>query len=229
MALLSLLLVLLAVVPSSGGLIGGVNLVGEGFEGPFPFGSPEMQTAIESVHDVGSQWMCLSFVAQYTSSINSTGPFYAVPGGTPSGAPFHNASTPSEAGIEATIQAIHALGMKVILRPMLDPDWRRSWNNPDTTYRGDIGTNFNKEDWAQWFASYEMLLAPWISMAQRLGVEGFCMGAELSASESQPDAWRHIASVVRANYTVPGGLVYYSSVFSPSSFPTSLGSTCIRG
>lgn len=109
--------------------------------------------------------------------------------------------------------------MKVIMRPMLDPDWRLPVNNPDAIYRGDIGQYFNATEWDVWFASYESLLAPWIAMAQRLGVEGFCLGAELSSTESQPDAWRRIAALVRSNYTVPDSLVYYSSVFSPSSFP----------
>lgn len=99
MRCLSALVAAMALCLTSGAtnisIIGGVNLIGEGFEGLYPFGSPEMKAAIAAAHGVGCKWVCLSFVAQYTASINSTGPFYAVPGGTPSGAPFRNASTPS--------------------------------------------------------------------------------------------------------------------------------------
>jgi hypothetical protein len=215
----SLVLVAFVLAPSHSYPLNGVNLIGEGFEGPYPYGSQQMGSAVAAAKDANVSWVCLSFVAAYTASINSTGPFYAVPGGTPSGAPFNNASTPTPAGVRSTIQYALSIGLKVILRPMIDPDWRLPWNQ-DGTSRGQIGSHFNSTEWASWFGSYQAMLAPWLAMAQELSVDGFCMGAELTASESQSAAWLAVAAQVREAYTVPGGIVYYSSVLEGrSGFP----------
>ena len=197
----------------------GVNLIGEGFEGPYPYGSSQMDLAVAAARDANVTWLCLSFVAEYTSGINSTGPFYTVPGGTPSGAPFNNASTPTLAGVKATIKYAQSLGLKVIIRPIIDPDWRLR-SNQNGVSRCDIGASFNEAVWGLWFKSYSAMLAPWLAMAQELSLDGFCMGAELTATEGQVASWLAIADQVRTTYTVPGGLVYYSSVLEGQSrFP----------
>ena len=200
-------------------LLGGVNLIGEGFEGPFAYGSPEMDEAVAAANATGVRWICLSFPARYTEGINSTGPFYEVPGGTPTGAPFHNASTPTLAGVEATIRSAQQQGLKVVLRPMLDPDWRLPQNQGGVS-RSGIGAHFNDAEWAAWFVSYEAFLSPWVDMAQHLRVDGFCFGAELGSSEQHANEWRRIAAAVRLNYTVPGGVVYYSTdTYARGGFP----------
>ena len=201
-------------------ILRGVNLIGEGFEGPFMFGSTEMQQAVFAAREANVTWVCLSFVAEYTSSVNSTGPFYAVPGGTPTGAPFNNASTPTPTGVMATIKYAQSLGLKVILRPMIDPDWRLPVNQHGTS-RGQIGGFFNATEWTAWFTSYRTMLAPWLAMAQELSIDGFCMGAELTQTEGQVASWIAVAEQVRAAYTAANGLVYYSSVLEgrDSRFP----------
>jgi hypothetical protein len=200
-------------------VLGGVNLIAEGFEGPYPYGSQQVMAGIQAARSDNVSWVCLSFVAQYTASINSTGPFYPVPGGTPSGAAFNNASTPTLAGVKATVEYAQSLGLKVILRPMIDPDWRLTCNQ-DGTYRGNIGLYFNSSQWDDWFLSYRAMLTPWLTLAQELAIDGFCMGAELTATEGRVASWVEIAELVRSTYKVPGGIVYYSSVLEGNSlFP----------
>lgn len=51
----------------------------------------------------------------------------------------------------------------------------------DMTWRGLIGLYFNETDWEIWFDSYGDYVLKYAAMAQRLGVEQFCVGAELNS------------------------------------------------
>ncbi len=198
----------------------GVNLVAEGFEAPFPFGSPQVAASLDAAAATGVEWVQLSFV-WYVSSLNSTEtPFQVtLDPPCPTGAPFHNASSPSAAAIVDTITAAHARGLRVSLRPMIDPDWNLPSNDPTKMYRGDIGRSFSTTQWAAWFSNYTAWLLFWVDVANANGVEAFCVGAELTATESQPDLWRQTVAQVRTAYRVSNGAVYYSSTSASTTFP----------
>lgn len=188
--------------------IAGVNFVAEGFEGPYPYDSPQSLSALEAVKSTGMTWVQFSF-PWYTSSINSTGPIYRVDAPCPSGAPFGNASSPETAAVMTAVAHAQSLGLKVVLRPMVDPDWRNHSVNPTSLYRGDIGTHFSPTQWEAWFVSYTAYMAYWAELGQSAGVNAFCIGAELTATQSQSALWRGTFAAVRALYN--HGPVFYSS------------------
>jgi hypothetical protein len=185
--------------------IGGVNFIAEGFEGPFPYDAPESIASLTDARALGVNTVTLSF-PYYTDSINSTAAPYPVAGGCPSGVPFNNASSPSDESIVTAIRAAHSLGLRVVLRPIIDPNWNMP-NNRGTS-RGRIGESFNHEEWTAWFVSYRLFLNKWALIATTEGVEIFCAGAELSATEKQDTEWRATLAAVR---TVFSGTVYYSA------------------
>src|SRR5262249_2502935 len=69
------------------------------------------------------------------------------------------------------LDEIHSLGMKVLLKPMLDVD--------DGTWRAFI----NPSDKNQWFSNYTNFLGTFADMAQSKGVELFSIGCEMNTLE----------------------------------------------
>ena len=185
--------------------IGGVNFIAEGFEGPFPFDAPESIASLANARALGVNTITISF-PWYTDSVNSTAVPYAVVGGCPSGVPFNNASSPSDESIVTAIRAAHNLGLRVVVRPMIDPNWNLPQNKG--TSRGRIGETFNREEWAAWFVSYRFFLNKWAMIATNEGVEIFCAGAELLSTQAQDTEWRTTLAAVRSVFS---GTVYYSA------------------
>ena len=98
---------------------------------------------------------------------------------------------------ESVAQAIdwcHALGMKVMLKPMVD------LRSDPSHWRGQIQPS------TEWFASYADFINSWAVMAQAHDVELFCAGCELSATEGWAMSWRGIIEGVKTIYS--GKLVY---------------------
>lgn len=211
-----------AAVPLGAAKLGGANVVGEGFEAPFAFGTPEMGTALQALKATGAGWAQLSFTAALIASANSTGPLYTWhPGAVPTGAPMRNASTPTLASVAASVAQAQAAGLRVILRPMIDPDWNLPANNPDAVSRSAIGAHFTADMWPSWWGNYSAFLLPWARLGAQLKVDGFCLGAELASTEGQAQAWRDIAAAVRAVFSAAGQspLVFYSATSPSSPFP----------
>jgi hypothetical protein len=190
----------------------GVNFVAEGFEGPLPYDAPASLASLAAASALGVNTVALSF-PWYTASINSTALPYRVEGPCPSGVPFNNASSPHDTAVITAVRAARGLGMRVILRPIIDPDWNLPVNRGQG--RGRIGAYFGDGEWAAWFASYRVFLLHWAAVAAAEHVEVLCVGAELSATEKQDAAWRATIAAVRAVYS---GIVYYSATGSDLSW-----------
>jgi len=183
----------------------GVNFVAEGFEGPLPFDAPASLASLATAHALGVNTVAFSF-PWYTASVNSTALAYRVDGGVPSGVPFGNASSPSDSAVVTAVRAARALGLRVILRPMIDPDWRLAANAG--AWRGEIGKHFSRADWAAWFNTYRAFILRWAAVAAAEHVDVLCVGAELEATEGQDADWRSTIAAVRAVFS---GVVYYSA------------------
>ena len=183
----------------------GVNFVAEGFEGPLPFDAPASLASLATARALGVNTVAFSF-PWYTASVNATAPAYRVDGGVPSGVPFSNASSPSDSAVVTAVRAARALGLRVILRPMIDPDWRLAANAG--AWRGEIGKHFSRADWAAWFDSYRAFILRWAAVAAAEHVDVLCVGAELEATEGQDADWRSTIAAVRAVFS---GVVYYSA------------------
>jgi hypothetical protein len=188
--------------------LGGVNFVAEGFEGPLSYDSPLSLQSLTDAKTIGISHIVYSF-PWYVDNINSTMLPYRVDGGCPTGVPLNNASSPTDDSVVTAIRATKALGMSVVLRPMVDLNWNFPENRGGAISRSDIGKHFdtNTTQWDSWFASYTQFILHWASIAAAENVELFCVGAELRTTETQETRWRNVFAAVRKIYS---GKVYYS-------------------
>jgi len=100
------------------------------------------------------------------------------------------------------IQRAHDLGLKVMLKPHLDPlDLESS-----SSGRFMIGFGGDEAAWSAWFASYTMMITHYATLAQELNVEYLAVGTELAGTVQRADQWRHVIQAVRAVYD--GRLTY---------------------
>jgi hypothetical protein len=98
--------------------------------------------------------------------------------------------------VSHAIDTIHSLGMKVLLKPMLDVS--------DGTWRAYINPS-NKD---QWFANYTNFLGTFADMAQDKGVELFSIGCEMNTMEQSVNntRWTNLISNMRSRFD--GKLTY---------------------
>ena len=109
--------------------------------------------------------------------------------------------TPSDRSLSHLIRKAHELGLKVMLKPHID-----LLDKFDGTYwRADIGFASEK-DWQKWFREYQKFIVHYARMAERLKVEIFCVGTELSFSTEKISDWRRIISEIKKVYS--GNTVY---------------------
>jgi len=87
------------------------------------------------------------------------------------------------------IQRCHQLGMKVMLKPMVDCR--------DGSWRGEI------QPCSQWFASYREFITFWADLAAAQRVEMLCVGCELKQTVGWSAAWRQVVEAVRQRYSGP--------------------------
>jgi hypothetical protein len=77
----------------------------------------------------------------------------------------------------------HALGLRVMLKPHVDP---LTHNTPiGNTWRGDIGQYFNASQWDSWFASYGKMLLHYAAIGEAHGVAMLSMNCELITANLQ--------------------------------------------
>jgi glycosyl hydrolase family 113 len=118
--------------------------------------------------------------------------------------------TPTDAALITAIQDLHGKGMKVMLKPHVDP-WNGQW-------RGDI----NPTDINAWFASYTQFIVHYAQLAEELGVEAYCMGTELRtiSGNANRDRWIAVISAIRSVYS--GVLTYAANATFPADEFTSV-------
>ncbi|MBI1389687.1 MAG: hypothetical protein GC154_14715 [bacterium] len=106
--------------------------------------------------------------------------------------PDYNRFSASEESIVKGIQDIHAAGLKVLLKPMVDlrtGDWRGTLNAS-----------------AAWFDEYERFITHWAALAEEQNAELFSIGCEfanISGGTKWETEWRRVIASVRAAYSGP--------------------------
>jgi hypothetical protein len=118
--------------------------------------------------------------------------------------------TPTDAALITAIQDLHSRGVKVMLKPHIDP-WNGQW-------RGDI----NPTDIDAWFASYTQFILHYAQMAEELGVEAYCMGTEFRtiSGAANRDRWVAVINAIRSVYS--GTLTYAANATFPADEFTSV-------
>jgi hypothetical protein len=118
--------------------------------------------------------------------------------------------TPTDAALITAIQDLHSRGVKVMLKPHVDP-WNGQW-------RGDI----NPTDIDAWFASYTQFILHYAQMAEELGIEAYCMGTEFRtiSGAANRDRWIAVINAIRSVYS--GVLTYAANATFPADEFTSV-------
>jgi hypothetical protein len=160
----------------------GVSLVD--FDSPNNFTANYVQNTILGIQQVGVNTVALN-IWDFTPSITST-----------TIAPDYTRYSATTAQIQDAINEIHAAGMNVMLKPMVDVDngtWRAMIN--------PVGTaNVNA-----WFASYQSFIDSMATIAQQNSntVKLFSVGCELNDMEQYTSNWTTLISSVRGIYSGP--------------------------
>ncbi|HVU13510.1 MAG TPA: hypothetical protein VHD90_19660 [Phototrophicaceae bacterium] len=105
----------------------------------------------------------------------------------------------SDDDLRHVITQAHSLGLKVMLKPHVDPlDMPNSSN-------GRFNINFGSDEtaWTAWFASYTRFITHYAALAQELHAEYFTVGTELGDTVTHADQWRSVIRAVRAVYSGP--------------------------
>lgn len=98
----------------------------------------------------------------------------------------------SQESVRRAIRFMHSVGLKVLLKPMVDCRNGR--------WRGEIRPS------AAWFAAYRTFITLWASIAREEDAGAFCVGCEFVKTDSWAKEWRQVVSAVRTVY--PGPLTY---------------------
>lgn len=136
-------------------------------------------------------------VGKHMNAISVTLPF-ATAGPTASrvGA---SAETPSVRHLGMLMDTAAAAGLRITLRPLLDEQSLVA--RDPLAWRGSLAP----ADREAWFRSYEVFLAPYLTLATRHHANTFVIGAELTSLEADP-RWRSVIATARKSF--PGELSY---------------------
>ena len=111
--------------------------------------------------------------------------------------PLSSHWTPSAGRVQATIERARALGLEVLLMPLVLIEKA----GPDD-WRGTLAP----EDEDAWWRSYGALVCAMADVATESGASAFCVGSEYGSLEHEEARWRHVIANVRARF--PGWLTY---------------------
>ena len=151
------------------------------------YSSPYSDQALEKLAQTGAEWVQI-VTTHYQNKYNSK-------------EIFPTEKTPSDASLMHAIKQAQALGMKVMLKPHID-----LIDESDGLYRGDIGFQ-NEADWQEWFGEYLKFILHYAKIAEKTGVELFCIGTELCFASTKTVFWQEeIIPQIRKVYS--GNLVY---------------------
>jgi hypothetical protein len=99
--------------------------------------------------------------------------------------------TATDKALATAVAKAHELGMKVMLKPMVDPE------DAYTQFRGDFPGS------AEWFESYGAFIGSYAAFAQKNNVDLFCIGCEFRATEKDETDWRRVIDEVKEHYMGP--------------------------
>ncbi|MEM2930585.1 MAG: hypothetical protein QW797_06995, partial [Thermoproteota archaeon] len=142
---------------------------------PPRFDSTESDESLRLLRLTNTEWVAICFF-WYQETINSA-----------KIRPLYN--SPSEESLIHVINKAHELGMRVMLKPMVDP--------LDGHWRGEIPAS------EAWFESYADFINHWADFSERHGVELLCIGCEFNANDRDDGNWRKIVAGVREHYSGP--------------------------
>jgi hypothetical protein len=154
---------------------------------PGLYSLPDSDFSLAHLIETGANWISL-IVTCYQDSLEST-------------QIFTGESTPTDDDLIHVLDAAHALGLKVMLKPHVD-----LWNDPSHC-RGEIGQAYATEtEWTEWFSTYRTFIEHYADLAAAHGADQFCVGCELEGTTLREADWRAVVASIRSRYSGP--LIY---------------------
>ncbi|MEJ2241274.1 MAG: hypothetical protein P8Y18_03920 [Candidatus Bathyarchaeota archaeon] len=105
--------------------------------------------------------------------------------------------TPTTESVKHAIEVAHNLGLKVMLKPMIDTLEEEKIQGYPTVWRGEIQPS------NEWFLNYAEFIKNFADFAEKNNVELFCIGCEFKATVQEEEQWGMIISGVREYYSGP--------------------------
>ncbi|MEJ2281723.1 MAG: hypothetical protein P8X97_07455 [Candidatus Bathyarchaeota archaeon] len=105
--------------------------------------------------------------------------------------------TPTTESVKHVIEVAHNLGLKVMLKPMIDTLEEEKIQGYPTVWRGEIQPS------NEWFTSYSEFINYFADFAEKNNVELFCIGCEFKATTQEEEQWAIIISGVQEYYSGP--------------------------
>jgi len=102
--------------------------------------------------------------------------------------------TASDSSLVHAIQRAHQLGMKVVLKPMVD------------VVSGEWRGTIRPANWTLWFGNYTGFTNHFAGLAQTNDVEMLTIGTELRSSQSNETQWRQVIAEARSRFS--GNITY---------------------
>lgn len=157
---------------------------------PGYYASDVAHRQVEAMRDTGVRWVAL-MVTVMQESFASTRLYQDFD------------LTPTDHEVEQIVEHIHAQGMHVLLKPVVecqDSAWRGRIRFPEHDQQIAGRETFY---WDQWFASLRSSLRHYADLAQRSGVELLSVGCELQGTDDQTRRWSETIELVRGWYDGP--------------------------
>jgi len=151
---------------------------------PDAYETPESDESLLLLTETNTEWVsiCLSWVQTNTTS-NDIHPDLI--------------RTPTIESVKHSILRAHNLGLKVMLKPMVDTLEPEKIQGYPTVWRGEILPS------KEWFDSYLNFINYFAEIAEQNKVEMFCVGCELKATTNQKAEWENVIKDVRTRYSGP--------------------------
>jgi len=155
------------------------------------YNSTHAKVALASMkNQTDNNWIAFSYL-WYQKNVDTAGPIYRRP------------DTPDNSALSSAIATAHALGLKVMVRPLVNADPKLKDPDGPHTWRGMIGRNFTASQWESWFASYQQMIWGAAELASQANADSLCVGGELIVASHQEKHWRSIIKGVRARFNGP--------------------------
>ncbi len=148
------------------------------------FSSSESDESLKLLAETNTEWVaiCFSWAQSNTTSYD----IHLDPD-----------RTPTTESVRHSIEVAHGLGLKVMLKPMVDTLEEEKTQGYPTVWRGEIQPSDD------WFESYSEFINGFADFAEQNDVELFCVGCEFKSTIQEKEKWEMIISGVREHYSGP--------------------------
>ncbi len=148
------------------------------------FSRPESDESLRLLTETNTEWVaiCLSWAQTNTTSHD----IHPIPN-----------HTPTNDSVRHVIAQAHSLGLKVLLKPMVDTLEEEKVQAYQNVWRGEIQPS------DEWFESYSNFINFFAEFAEENDVELFSVGCEFNSTTREKEQWERVISGVRERYSGP--------------------------